>query len=260
MSNFFKVYLLHLLLLMSISIPWVAVAQALISNISSSDSVDDRITQLERISNAYSQLFTQIQQQLSDNQRDIDLLRGQLHESQHLLSQVVEQQKHLYHKVDNQISSINTKSTATNNNLQLIEKGVNQDIMATSVNGMRDDIISYNEAVALMLEKKQYDQAISAFQSFVKSYPNSAYNPNAHYWLGQLNYQKDQKDDAAYYFAIVVKNHPKSTKAPDALLKIGFILQEKGQKENAKVIYQKIGKLYPTADAAQQAQKRLENL
>lgn len=259
MSNFFKVYLLHLLLLISISIPCFAVAQALISNISSG-SVDDRITQLERISNAYSQLLTQIQQQLSDNQRDIDLLRGQLHESQHRLSQVVEQQKQCYHKVDNQISSINTQSTATNNNLRLIENGVNQDIIATSVNGMRDDIISYNEAVALMLEKKQYDQAISAFQSFVKSYPNSAYNPNANYWLGQLHYKKDQKDDAAYYFAIVVKNHPKSMKAPDALLKIGVILQEKGQKENAKVIYQKIGKLYPTADAAKQAQKRLENL
>lgn len=42
-------------------------------------------------------------------------------------------------------------------------------------------------------KKKQYDQAISAFQSFVKQYPKSTYQPNANYWLGQLFYNKGKK-------------------------------------------------------------------
>ena len=47
--------------------------------------------------------------------------------------------------------------------------------------------------------------------------PDSTYQPNANYWLGQLNYNKGRKDDAAFYFASVVKNYPKSPKAPDAM-------------------------------------------
>lgn len=51
----------------------------------------------------------------------------------------------------------------------------------------------YNAAVSLALEKKQYDEAIAAFQSFVKKYPDSTYQPNANYWLGQLYYNKGKK-------------------------------------------------------------------
>ena len=57
--------------------PRAAFAQAPISSVGSG-SVEDRVTQLERISNAHSQLLTQLQQQLSDNQTDIDSLRGQI--------------------------------------------------------------------------------------------------------------------------------------------------------------------------------------
>lgn len=70
--------------------------------------------------------------------------------------------------------------------------------------------------------KKQYDQAISAFQSFVKQYPKSTYQPNANYWLGQLFYNKGKKDDAAYYFAVVVKNYAKSPKAAGRHVQGGY--------------------------------------
>ncbi|MEN1255595.1 YbgF trimerization domain-containing protein, partial [Pseudomonas aeruginosa] len=65
-----------------------------------SGSVEDRVTQLERISNAHSQLLTQLQQQLSDNQSDIDSLRGQIQENQYQLNQVVERQKQILLQID----------------------------------------------------------------------------------------------------------------------------------------------------------------
>ncbi len=37
------------------------------------------------------------------------------------------------------------------------------------------------------------DDAIVAFQNFIKKYPDSTYQPNANYWLGQLNYNKGKK-------------------------------------------------------------------
>ena len=85
MSSNFRHQLLSLSLLVGIAAPWAAFAQAPISSVGSG-SVEDRVTQLERISNAHSQLLTQLQQQLSDNQSDIDSLRGQIQENQYQLN------------------------------------------------------------------------------------------------------------------------------------------------------------------------------
>ena len=63
-------------------------------------SVEDRVTQLERISNASQPAFNQLQQQLSDNQSDIDSLRGQIPENQYQLNQVVERQKQILLQID----------------------------------------------------------------------------------------------------------------------------------------------------------------
>ncbi|AHF77783.1 Tol-pal system exported protein [Sodalis praecaptivus] len=262
MSNNFRPYLLSLSLLVGVAVPWAATAQAPISNVGSG-SVDDRVTQLERISNAHSQLLTQLQQQLADNQRDIDSLRGQIQENQYQLSQVVERQKQIYQQMD----SLSSQAPAASQDGQPQASTSTDDgsqgaapAASTATAGSGDANTDYNEAVALVLEKKQYDQAISAFRNFVKRYPDSTYQPNANYWLGQLNYNQGKKDDALYYFALVAKTYPKSPKAPDALLKVGVIMQEKGQKDKARAVYQQVGKLYPSAEAAKQAQKRLAGL
>ena len=203
MSSNFRHQLLSLSLLVGIAAPWAAFAQAPISSVGSG-SVEDRVTQLERISNAHSQLLTQLQQQLSDNQSDIDSLRGQIQENQYQLNQ-----------------------------------------------------IDYNAAIALVQDKSRQDDAMVAFQNFIKNYPDSTYLPNANYWLGQLNYNKGKKDDAAYYFASVVKNYPKSPKAADAMFKVGVIMQDKGDTAKAKAVYQQVISKYPGTDGAKQAQKRL---
>ncbi|MGX8873382.1 YbgF trimerization domain-containing protein, partial [Escherichia coli] len=93
-SNF-RPLLMSLLLLVGVAAPVAAIAQAPISNIGSG-STDERLAQLERISNAHSQLLTQLQQQLADSQRDIDMLRGQIQENQYQLNQVVERQRNIY--------------------------------------------------------------------------------------------------------------------------------------------------------------------
>ncbi|MFE8148845.1 cell division protein CpoB [Brenneria goodwinii] len=256
MSSNFRHRLLGLSLLVGVAALWAATVQAApISNVGSG-SVDDRVTQLERISNAHSQVLTQLQQQLSDTQRDIDNLRGQIQESQYQLNQVVERQKQIYQQIDGLSSSSSSAATPAQGT-----PGANADAGADNSAAppvsTGDANSDYNEAVALVLEKKQYDQAINAFQAFVKKYPDSTYQPNANYWLGQLNYNKGKKDDAAYYFANVVKNYPKSPKSAEALLKVGVIMQEKGQADKAKAVYQQVVKMYPNTESAKQAQKRL---
>lgn len=255
MNSNFRRHYLALSLLVGVAIPGIAMAQTPISNVGSG-SIEDRVGQLERISNAHSQLLTQLQQQLADTQHDIDSLRGQIQENQYQLDQVVERQKQIYQQIDS-LSSGGAKGGAavTTPNATTPDAASNATTVPAASTG--DENSDYNEAVSLALEKKEYDQAIAAFQSFIKQYPKSTYQPNANYWLGQLFYNKGKKDDAAYYFAVVVKNYPKSPKSADAMLKVGVIMQEKGQNDKAKAVYQQLIKLHPNTDAEKQAKKRL---
>ena len=251
MSSNFRHHLLSLSLLVGIAAPWAAFAQAPISSVGSG-SVEDRVTQLERISNAHSQLLTQLQQQLSDNQNDIDSLRGQIQESQILL----------------QMDSLSSGGAAA----QAQPAAGDQTGAATSAPAADasastgapvqsgDANTDYNAAIALVQDQSRQDDALAAFQNFVKKYPDSTYQPNANYWLGQLNYNKGKKDDAAFYFASVVKNYPKSPKAPDAMYKVGVIMQDKGDTAKAKAVYQQVVSKFPGTEGAKQAQKRLNSM
>jgi len=266
MSGNFRHYVLSLSLLVGVAAPWAATAQAPISNVGSG-SVEDRVTQLERISNAHAQLLTQIQQQIADNQRDIDSLRGQIQENQYQLSQIVDRQKQMYQQMDSLGKGGQDASAASGADNSAPTPAGGGDASqaaaapATAAGSSSGDAnTDYNAAVDLVLVKKQYDQGITAFQNFVKRYPDSTYQPNANYWLGQLNYNKGKKDDAAYYFALVVKNYPKSPKSAEALFKVGVIMQEKGQTDKAKAVYQQVVKLYPNTESAKQAQKKLASL
>ncbi|MCX3308883.1 cell division protein CpoB [Pantoea vagans] len=264
MVSNFRRHLLSLSLLIGVAAPWAANAQASISSVGSG-SVEDRVTTLERISNAQAQLMQQLQQQMSDNQRDIDALRGQIQQNSYQLNQVVERQKQLYQQIDTLSSASSSGGQQAAGSDAAANTGAAATAGAAASTGSApaqtgDANSDYNAAVALILEKKQYDQAISALQAWVKRYPDSTYQPNANYWLGQLNYNKGKKDDAAYYYATVVKNYPKSPKAAEALLKVGVIMQEKKDTAKAKAVFQQVIKLYPDTESAKQAQKRLASL
>lgn len=265
MSNF-RLHLLSLSLLVGVAVSWAANAQASISSVGSG-SVEDRVTNLERISNAQAQLLQQLQQQMSDNQSDIDSLRGQIQQNSYQLNQVIERQKQLYQQIDSLSSS---NGAQVSGGADAVAGAVeNAGAGGSKPNGSSAGAApvqtgvantDYNAAVALILEKKQFDQAITALQAWIKKYPDSTYQPNANYWLGQLYYNKGKKEDSAYYFATVVKNYPKSPKAPEALFKVGVIMQDKNDTAKAKAVYLQVIKQYPDSESAKLAQKRLAGL
>lgn len=139
--------------------------------------------------------LTQLQQQLSDNQSDIDSLRGQIQENQYQLNQVMERQK----QIMLQLGSLNNGGAAQpaagdqrgGNRCDLRSDAGTATSGAPVQSG--DANTDYNAAIALVQDKSRQDDAIVAFQNFIKKYPDSTYQPNANYWLGQLNYNKGKK-------------------------------------------------------------------
>lgn len=256
MNSNFRHLLVGLSLLVGVAAPWAAIAQAPINNVGSG-SPGDRLSQLETAVSSQGQILYQIQQQLADNQRDIDMLRGQIQESEYKLNQVIERQKDLYMQLDNAGGGNSANSgDAPDTSSANTSSSSNTPAAAANTGGNEKD--DYNAAVKLAMESKskaQIDDAIGALQGFVKAYPKSGYQSNANYWLGQLNYNKGSKDDAAFYFATVVKQYPKSQKSSEALYKVGLIMQDKGQKDKAKAVYQQVLKQYPNSAGSKLAEK-----
>jgi len=261
MISNFRLHTLGLSLLIGVAAVPAAHAQASISS-AGSGSTEDRVTTLERISNAQSQLLQQLQQQLNDTQSDIDALRGEIQQNSYQLNQVVERQKQLYQQIDTLSSSGAAASATSSGSSDNSQQASTTDQSASDSTGQvgtqtGDVNKDYNAAVDLVLKQNKPDDAMAALQAWVKKYPDSTYQPNANYWLGQLYYNKGQKDDAAYYFATVVKKYPKSPKSAEALLKIGTIMKDKNQLDKAKSVWQQVIQLYPNTPSAKAAQKAL---
>lgn len=259
MSSYFRYRLVGLSLLVGMAAFQAANAQAPISHVGSG-AVEDRVTQLERISDARGQLLTQLQQQLSDNQADIDVLRGQIQENQYQLNQIVERQKQILRQLDSSGNGDTAAAPLAEGDKGATEVTQGGGAAADAPQPAGDAGTDYNAAVVLLRDKSRQQEAMKAFEKFIKKYPDSALRPNAGYWLGQLNYNKGKKDNAAYYFASVVKNYPQSAKAPDAMYKVGVIMQDKGDDAKARAVYQQVITKYPDTEGARQAQKRLNAL
>ncbi|EGY28670.1 tol-pal system protein YbgF [Candidatus Regiella insecticola 5.15] len=256
----FKCYLLSLLLC-AVAAPWVARAQAPISNAS---TVEERLAQLERTSDVHSQLLTQLQQQLSESLLDIDNLRGQIQKNQYQLNQLngsPKQPEQPHQQREPAALSVEAVPATQNTEIMNTPDASVIEPMANTADaiGNNSEKGDYDAAFDLVREK-QDDQAIIAFNTFLTAYPKSRYQANANYWLGQLYYNKGQKDDALRHYARVVKSDAKSEKSPDALLKVGKILEEKKDNGKAKGVYQKIIAEYANSTVAEQAGERLRVL
>jgi tol-pal system protein YbgF len=122
-----------------------------------------------------------------------------------------------------------------------------------------DDKAAYQAAFSL-LKASQYDRAITAFQKFLVSYPDSQLADNAQYWLGEANYVNKSFTEAQSAFQKVVDNYPQSRKRPDALLKIGYCEYELKQWDSAKDTLTQVAAKFSDTPAGHLAQQRLDRM
>lgn len=173
-------------------------------------------------------------------------LRGQLEELQYKTDQQNERQRALY--VD------------TDQRLQKLEGGSDNSSRASAAGEDSNADQKAYLAAFQSLKSGSYDQAVSAFQSFLKRYPESPYAPNAQYWVGEAYYVDRKFDKAWDAFAEVLSRFPASSKASDALLKQGLLRVEQGKQKEARTLLQKTLTQYPNSTAAGLARERLQQM
>lgn len=105
-----------------------------------------------------------------------------------------------------------------------------------------------------------YQNAINAFQEFLKKFPDSIFVPNVHFWMGDSYFAlKDYKNSLTSY-QLLIDKYSYSPKTPDAMLAAANCRQQlKSVKAAKKTLKQLIAK-YPHSDAAGKAKTLLKTL
>jgi tol-pal system protein YbgF len=110
------------------------------------------------------------------------------------------------------------------------------------------------------LKEGRYAESARRFQTFLNSYPNGSYAPNAWYWLGESYYVTQNYEIALESFNQLLASFPSSAKAPDALLKVGYCQYELRQWDEAESTLNQVMQSYPDTTVARLAQGRLRAL
>jgi tol-pal system protein YbgF len=118
---------------------------------------------------------------------------------------------------------------------------------------------SYQAAFDLLRELR-YDQAVTAFQGFIKSYPNGRYAHIAQYWIGEANYAQRNFKEAIKDYQKLIDKYPNSPKLAEAMLKIGYSQYELKEMKQAEATLNQLIKSYPGTTEAGQAQNLIQKI
>ena len=116
------------------------------------------------------------------------------------------------------------------------------------------------EAAYKLSKAGKHQDAIEAFQEFLKKFPESVHVPNVHYEMGGAYFAlKDYRNALANYQLLVIK-YSFSPKTPDTMLNIAGCQQELKDVAAAKKTLKQIIAIYPGSEVAAEAKKQLAAL
>jgi tol-pal system protein YbgF len=118
---------------------------------------------------------------------------------------------------------------------------------------------AYRAAYALV-RSQQFDQAVTAFNEFLESYPAGKFAPNAHYWLGELYLVITPPDPelARQSFMLLVDQYPDNAKVPDALYKLGRVQFMKGNRDRSREFLDRVISEHGDTSAARLAREFID--
>jgi len=183
--------------------------------------------------------------QLIDSIRqDMAKLRGQIEVLANQTDLLERRQKDLYVDLDNRLRKLEQTQTQM------------QDKLSQGERSAAAEKQSYESSLN-QFKLGNYQLAVTSFQSFMTTFPNSELLPSAQYWIGNAHYAMRDYKSAIAAQQRVVKLWPDNPKAPDALLNIASSQSELGQSSAARETLRGLIKKYPSSSAAGQAKQRL---
>ena len=113
------------------------------------------------------------------------------------------------------------------------------------------------EAALNQFKLGNYALAVSAFQGFLVTYPQSPLAPSAQYWIGNSLYAQHNYKGAIAAQQKVLATWPDNSKAADAMLNIASSQEALGDRRAAQRTLEGLVAKYPDSPAAASAKQRL---
>ena len=217
--------------------------------------------------------------QLETLQQEVSQLRGQVEQQQYELNKLKSLSKDRYIDLDKRVSGLATQAQAapviatTGSNVQIADSTATVSTPTATVAPLAAAPVrpvkleeptsearaAYNSAYELIRNKK-FEEAQSAYRSYVTSYPNNSLTGNAHYWLGELALVLGNQGEALVQFKTVQDSFAGHSKVPDAIYKLGIVNDQLGNQSLAKEFFQRVISQYPESNSAALATNYLNNM
>lgn len=202
-----------------------------------------RIDKLEASARAQLELADQIE----NLKAEIARLRGENEVLSNDLANANKRQKDFYVDLDNRLRKVEPQATAE------APAAPAAPAAADPANESRD-----YEAALTQLRAGKFREAAVGFVAFTKAYPNSSFQPNAHFWAASALYQLKDNVGAAEHYAKVASQWPDDTRAPDALLGLSSTQAARNDAAGATKTLERLVAKYPSSSAATIARQRLK--
>lgn len=214
--------------------------------------------------------------------QEVSELRGLVETQQHDIEKLRKSQQDFYLELDKRLNQLQKTSTVSSSKTKTVpatleprsESEAKSPMVVASSARIEGGSIKANaekeayEVAYTFVRKKQYPEAIHAFQEYLDRYATGERAPNAYYWLGEIymvqweedRTNQDLLDKANQAFLSVTSQFPGHQKVADSLLKLGLIQSEKGEGEKARQYFTEVKDRYPGTAAARIAETRLQQL
>jgi len=232
-----------------------ATSQASINDLKKNQAaIEKRLVAIEAV--IQGQGLVDMQNQIESLKQEVANLKGELEVASHNINTTQQRQKDLYTDTDTRLRKIESGVTPS-----LSGTGANSDSPAnTAAPAVEErDIKAFADADGLSKSGK-HKEAFTAFDAFLKEYPNSKLTADALYGMGYSQFAlKNYKSSIATQQKVVTL-YAESAKAPDAMYSIANSQIQLGQVTNAKKTLRDLVTKHPNADVTPNAQKRLKAL
>ncbi|MBP6998996.1 MAG: tol-pal system protein YbgF [Tepidiphilus sp.] len=186
-------------------------------------------------------------------QAEVRRLTGRIEELQYKLDQLEKRQKDFYLDLDARLNALSSGGAASTPAPAAAPSAAAPAPAPAPAGNAKAEF----DAALAKLQARDAKNALAAFETFLRQYPNDAQVPAAHFWAGTAALQLKQYETARRHFARVVYDTPKHELAPDAMLGLANALQGMGDEVGATDMLKRLVERYPNTPAGQVARQRL---
>lgn len=203
-----------------------------------------------------TQSIFDLQAQIETQNVELRKLRGQNEELVNNLQDAEKRQRDFYVDLDTRVRHFETIEAAAPPVAPAPQ--ITNDMAATpAADGPALENRTY-EAAYELFKSGNHQKAISAFQEFLKKFPESVHVPSVYLQTGSAYFAIDEYRSALDNYQLLIRKHSYSPLVPDAMLGLADCQKTLDDKASAKKTLQQIIAKYPGSKSADKARSLLK--